>query len=183
MNIFWNKIFGVLNHSVFKNKYREWINELNLEGNEKVIDFGCGVGGSAFHIAKKLEKGKLVCVDVSDTAMSIAKKKLKRFNNVDFYIGDIRSLNLDSKSFDIIYISFVLYHIDEKMRKEIIQYMSKLLKDNGRIVIRNFIGEHSMSPENLKEFMHQCNFKVKETYNSRTFNRIPTYFGSFNTSI
>lgn len=181
MNYFWNKLFGVLNHGIFKDYYREWVKELKLEGNEKVMDFGCGVGGASFHIADRLSRGngQLVCIDISETAINIAKKKLKEYSNVSFYRGNISDFSLDYKMFDMIYISYVLYHIDKKNREEKILELRKLLKDSGKIVIRNFIGEHSMTPENLKRFMQQCGFKEIEYRTYRMMKRIPAYCGTF----
>jgi cyclopropane fatty-acyl-phospholipid synthase-like methyltransferase len=43
---------------------KKYIESLPIQGDEQVLDFGCGVGGCAKYLIKRLNRGgRLTCVD------------------------------------------------------------------------------------------------------------------------
>jgi cyclopropane fatty-acyl-phospholipid synthase-like methyltransferase len=60
---------------------------LNLAGDERVLDFGSGSGICTRHIAVRLQKdGYLDCVDISRSWMHVISSTLRRFNNVGYHL-------------------------------------------------------------------------------------------------
>lgn len=70
------------------------IENLNIDPNGIYLDATLGGAGHSFHIASKLEKGKLICVDRDDNALNNAKERLKPFlENVILFKSDFRDLD------------------------------------------------------------------------------------------
>jgi ubiquinone/menaquinone biosynthesis C-methylase UbiE len=92
------------NNLLFSSIYTKYIETLNLNGNERVLDFGSGSGAESKHLARILQNGKghLTCVDISSYWMEVARKRMKNYKKVDFIIGQLPDLGLEDNSFDVI---------------------------------------------------------------------------------
>jgi len=116
--------------------YTKYIGGLNLRGSEKVLDFGSGSGAGSKHFAKVLSSGHLTCVDVSGYWMSICKKRLSKYGNVDYLLGRLPEFKLKADSYDVVNIHYVLHEVSKKMRAPTINEMYRILKKGGRICIK-----------------------------------------------
>lgn len=126
------------NNRLFSFIYTNYIKTLNLKGNERVLDFGSGSGAGSKHLAKVLQKGNghLTCIDISAYWMKKAKKRMKKYTNVDFLLGQLPDLNLKSNSFDAIYVFYTLHHVPQNLRNDIVKEFFKILKEDGRLYIK-----------------------------------------------
>lgn len=98
---------------------------LSLKANN-ILDMGCGEGSRL----NKLSGKKKIGVDISSTAIKIAKKKYPELN---FFVYDLEKLPLKDESFDLVYSAYVLEHLSnpEKVLAEAIRLVSK----NGFLVL------------------------------------------------
>lgn len=131
--------------------YKELLKALKLTGSESVLDFGSGAGVLAKSIIKELSNGgKLTCLDRSDAFLKNVRKKLRKYTNADFILGDIREMGIPSITFDIITISWVIHHLPKEELLDIIQSIVNTLKSNGRVYVIEFIAlPHGISEEAL----------------------------------
>jgi ubiquinone/menaquinone biosynthesis C-methylase UbiE len=142
--------------------YKKYVKSLGLKGNEKVLDFGSGMGTEAKHIAKILDKGNgyLTCVDVSQAWMEEAKKRLKKYSNVDFQLGQIETLPIGDNFFDVIVMHFVLHHIEKEQRQAKLKLLASKLKTNGKVFIREPMHEsHGLPLEDIRNLMQKAGLK------------------------
>ena len=148
--------------------YRKLLKNLNLIGDEQILDFGCGVGTLANIILKKIQPaGKYTCLDVSEVLINEAKRKLKRFNNVDFIVSDIRDSKIKTNTFDLIVSSWVIHHVPADIRLDSVKYLNKVLKLNGRVLIQDFVGGHGMPEEEIMKLFEEAGFKGKKIAHKR----------------
>jgi ubiquinone/menaquinone biosynthesis C-methylase UbiE len=118
-------------------KYRPYFKTLGLKGNEKVLDFGCGGGIGSRSLLKFLnQQGHLTCVDASNFWIDKARKRLKKYSNVECLVGDIRELDIADSAFDIILILNVIHHIPPVDRQDTVKTLSRKLKEDGTIFVR-----------------------------------------------
>lgn len=149
------------NNRLFSFIYKKYMNQLDLEGNETILDFGSGSGAGSRHLAKKLYKsdGHLTCVDISEYWMKIAKTRMRHFDNIDFFVGQLPELQLDEKSFDIIYIFYALHEVPKKLRSGIVSEFSRVLKNEGRLLIKEPQRENDGMPiKEIEELMMSNGF-------------------------
>ena len=70
----------------------ECIEGLNISYNGVYVDCTLGGGGHSEEICKKLEEGKLICIDKDFEAIVHSKERLKRFSNVVYINNDFKNL-------------------------------------------------------------------------------------------
>jgi ubiquinone/menaquinone biosynthesis C-methylase UbiE len=121
-------------HIYGKSVYKAFADCLPLNGNEKVLDFWCGIGSVAYYTAQRLTDGHLVCVDISERCIENCRKTLRNFENITFLHA--QSLFLPESGFDVIYCHFVLHDISETDLEKVIPELAKALKSEGYLVFR-----------------------------------------------
>lgn len=75
----------------------------------KVLDYGCGVGGWVPILAKVFEQSSIHGVEISSTAVEKAQEKFSHFN---FYHLKNNTAPLPDESFDLVFSYHVLEHVD-----------------------------------------------------------------------
>jgi trans-aconitate methyltransferase len=110
------------------------IEELDIQGNESVLDLGCGDGFLTHYIATMLNNGKVLGVDSSESMLEEARKN--HLLNLSFMQLDINELNF-KEEFDIIFSSATLHWV--KDHNKLLRNCYKALKPGGRIRF-NFAG-------------------------------------------
>jgi 2-polyprenyl-3-methyl-5-hydroxy-6-metoxy-1,4-benzoquinol methylase len=154
-----------------KEYYRNFVNSIDLKGNEKVLDFGCGPGAASKFIALTLEKGEgeLTCFDISEKWIKRARKNLRQFSNVEYYAEDIRKWEEKKDYYETVVIHFMLHDILKSERPDFIRALVKKMKVGATLLIREPTKQkHGMPPEEIKELMMANS--LKET-TSRTTKR------------
>jgi trans-aconitate methyltransferase len=146
---------------------QELIPKLKLQGNEALLDIGCGDGKITAELAKCLFKGRAVGVDSSIKMIDLAKKAFpqKNYPNLRFEIMDARKLTFKSE-FDVIFSNAALHWIVDQ--KAVLASVQKSLKPGGRLLfqmagkgnakdILSLINE-LMTVEPWKDFFHNMTF-------------------------
>jgi ubiquinone/menaquinone biosynthesis C-methylase UbiE len=140
-----------------------YVNNLPVETDYKLLDYGSGIGIMAELFAKRIHDGEITCVDISGRYMDKAKQNLRSFNNVSFHHGQLNNLNSLDTDFDAINIHNVLYQIPPSDRELLIFEMYHILKPGGKIYIK----------EPLKDIVKSDTEEIQELFLNSGF--IPVY--------
>lgn len=144
--------------------YNAYIKSFGLNGDEKVLDFGCGGGTGSQCLVKFLnENGHLTCVDASSFWMEKTKRRLRKYPNVECKTGDIRKLDIPASSFDVISIIHVIHDIEPAERQDTVNELSRKLKTGGSLFIREPIKKsHGMPIEEIQTLLSNAGLKETE---------------------
>ena len=110
-----------------------------ISSNDRVMDAGCGYGGSAIWLAKNIGC-EVVGLNVVPYQIEEAKKFANRYgvsDKVDFQNQDYSHTKFSDNSFDVIWGLESIVHAESK--KDFIGEAFRLLKKNGRIVISEYM--------------------------------------------
>jgi len=95
------------------------------------FDMGCGSGRWADLVATRV--GTLNCIDPSDKALSVAKDKLQRYDNINFLCSSVDEVKIPLNSQDFGYSLGVLHHVPDTEAG--IRSCSKLLKQGAPFLL------------------------------------------------
>jgi SAM-dependent methyltransferase len=117
------------------------VDSLALQGNEKVLDVGCGRGLLAIGIAKRLKSGKVTGIDAwSEANSSEATRENAKLEGVAERVrienGNARKLVYPDANYDVVVSSLAIHNIpDQEGREQAAREMFRVLKPGGRLLI------------------------------------------------
>jgi ubiquinone/menaquinone biosynthesis C-methylase UbiE len=104
----------------------------HLKPGMTVLDFGCGPGNLARHVAPHVSH--LFAVDISCGAIACARV-LNPADNVTYRVNDGRSLStVDDESIDLIYSFVVVQHLSDELLDGFLKEFHRVLKPGGAIL-------------------------------------------------
>lgn len=102
---------------------------------DRILDLGCGPGQHSKYFS---DCGFDVSgIDLSEKMISIAKRK---YSDIDFQVMDIENLDFKNNTFDGIWASASILHIEKEKIPHTLLRLSNILKDNGIIYISLKLG-------------------------------------------
>ena len=116
---------------------RELISRLQLEPGARVLDVGCGLGGSAFLMAREFGL-RVDGIDLSRNMLALAERKLANHGleaRVSLRWGDC--LELDRRdTYDAVYSRDVFLHIEDKPR--LFANLAAALRPRGKLLFTDY---------------------------------------------
>lgn len=140
------------------NHQKEWgsrlIADLELTGNESVLDLGCGDGVLTEQLARQVPAGRLLGIDASEGMLEQARK-LER-ENLAFALMDINEIDFEAE-FDLVFSNSTLNWIKDHRR--LMANVLRALKPGGRARF-NYAGDGNCSHLNaiVREVMQLPRF-------------------------
>ncbi|MEI6849968.1 MAG: class I SAM-dependent methyltransferase [archaeon] len=117
---------------IFYQDRAEEIKMLSSHGNiSKLVEVGCGDGGLAYHVARRLDKTEVIAEDVDPIAISEAKKRFSA-PNLTYQVGSVYSLSKRHKDLDRVVVKDSFHHFDD-LRSALKQINSSLKHEGGLI--------------------------------------------------
>jgi arsenite methyltransferase len=124
--------------------WNEIFDDLQLHGDETVLDMGCGRGAVLLAAAKRLPNGRAIGVDLwqadqtdNSPSATLANAKLENVaDRIELHTADMTALPFDDNSVDVIVSSLAIHNISshDGRRKALTEAM-RVLRPGGRLAI------------------------------------------------
>jgi ubiquinone/menaquinone biosynthesis C-methylase UbiE len=108
----------------------------HLRRNMAVLDVGCGPGNITAGLARKVDHGSIIGIDLADAVIEVAlSEQSQKAVNLTFQVGDVYQLNFPDAHFDVVYAHQVLQHLARPV--EALEEMRRVLKPEGLLAVRD----------------------------------------------
>ena len=113
----------------------ELLSKLDLEGEERVLDIGCGDGEITALIARRVPRGFVVGIDSSKDMIELAIKRYpsEYYPNLTFFLRDARAMDFD-REFDAVFSNACLHWIID--HKSVLGGIKRCLKPSGKVLLQ-----------------------------------------------
>jgi ubiquinone/menaquinone biosynthesis C-methylase UbiE len=148
------------------------LKELRLRKNMTAVDFGCGSGGWAVPLAKELEEGKVIAIDILEEPISALKAriKLEKIANIQTVLADAeKGTDIFENSVDLVLMTNLLFQCEDK--KSVLEEGKRILKKTGKILVVDWDPKASIGPkqegisiEDVKSLAQEAGLEVKKDF-------------------
>lgn len=146
----WNKIITGNPYQ----SYEEFVvkNYLSDKTGLKLLSLGCGDGTHELNFASFYNIFEsIIGVDLSQNRVNKGNERALNsgLNNIKFVIGDVNNLSLENDKFDVIMFDNSLHHF-KNITSFLPQIINKFLKDEGLLIINEYIGPNRLQWKELE---------------------------------
>ncbi len=113
-HVFWKAEKYHKHSSVQYSAAQELLHRLSLQGNEQILDVGCGDGKISAQLARSVPTGSVTGIDLSQKMIYFAQSTFSNHSNLHFLVQNAQTIQW-IQQFDLIFSSFALQwvpHVD-----------------------------------------------------------------------
>lgn len=134
-----NYHWDAADYAQYSRAQQEWarvlMNKLQLQGDECILDIGCGDGKVTAELAHRVPDGKVVGVDNAVSMLKLAQSKYPsvEYSNLNFIAVDAQALFFKNE-FDIVFSNAVMHWIKDHL--PVLMGIARSLKEGGRVLMQ-----------------------------------------------
>ena len=154
-----------------QNRFTSLIRE-NCEGLE-TLEYGCGPGRYGLELARR--GARVTGIDVSETGIELANERAQEMglDNAHFLIMDAEELDFATNSFDLVFGTGILHHLDlDRSLSEI----ARVLKPEGRAIFIEPLG-HNPVINLFRRLRPELRTPDEHPLRARDLREMTRYFG------
>ena len=146
-------ILGFYLYATLQGKFVVWselLHQLNLRGDERILDLGCGRGAVLLMAAQHLSTGQAVGVDLwrsvdqSGNSADATRRNASAegvADRVELHTADMTALPIEDDRFDVVVSNWAIHNIrGHAGREKAISEAVRVLRPGGRLMIADLRG-------------------------------------------
>lgn len=143
--------------------YRRYVKSLPIRETDHVMDYCAGPGIMSKELVRKVPKGMVHVVDVSETWLDISARRLEGFNQV--YCHRLETLDelIGGGNLDKVICHFVLHELPKNYQERAVKQLADNLRSGGELYIREPVSaHHGVGADWLTQMLNEAGIQVTE---------------------
>ena len=140
---------------------RKFVAQMQLIPGARVLDAGCGIGGSAFVMAREYQ-ARVTAIDLSADMIRFARERCREYeldDLIEFVHGDC--LDVDAhEHYDAVYSRDAFLHVHDKSR--LFAVLLRALKPGARIMITDYCAAPPPWSAGFAAYVQQRNYDLHD---------------------
>lgn len=173
LTMFWDNVAWI--YDVFANVINRKANKALCAAVEQlilptddVLECACGTGLLTGVIAPRCKS--LVATDFSEKMLKRAKKKYKKYGNVQFEQANILQLHYHDQSFDTVVAANVIHLLDEPLKA--LSELDRVCKTGGKIIVPTYMNQTDKgTTNNVSNAIGKVGADFKREFTLETYKR------------
>jgi len=133
-----------------ENLIRLLIDKAQIKNNQRILDVGCGMGGSSIYLTQHLH-ADVIGITLSPIQVAMAKKFAEQCHvQVDFRVMDAEHMHFN-QNFDIVWSVEALSHLNNQ--KLFFKHAAQILSPQSTLVITDWFSKENISENDRKRFI------------------------------
>lgn len=145
-------LFGV------RRVHEEMIALAEPRAGQRILDVGCATGNLLRTAGRKYPGVDLVGLDPDAASLARAGRKFRRAGlDVRLDRGFAQELPYPDDSFDLVFSSFMLHHLDTGSKDALLAEVRRILRPEGRLILADAVVDgsgHGHGPSRMREQLH-----------------------------
>jgi phosphoethanolamine N-methyltransferase len=147
---------------------RRFLQLVKLGPESSVLDVGCGIGGSAFYMARSFGC-HVDGIDLSAEMIRVARERVKEEDletSVQFFEGDCLTFKYPRSDYDLIHSRDVFLHIGDK--RSALVTLRRNLAPAGRLLLTDYIRGPAAPSKEFQAYVDKHGYSLEDldTYRS-----------------
>ena len=160
-------------HNASRQLTRKVYEKAKIKDGMKVLDVGCGFGGTIHELNENFTGMDLVGLNIDPRQLARAREKVKakKGNKISFIEGNACKLPFPDASFDAVLAVECIFHFPSRF--EFLKEVKRVLRPGGRLAISDFVPFGPALPsvalvglyyqKNITDIFGKCNSAVTKT--------------------
>lgn len=134
-------------HAVYNNGKKYGADAVPDPGPQRILDLGCGIGGSTMPLAERFPDAEVWGIDLAEPMIRVAHQLFEENDKKAIFVqGDAAKTEFADDFFDVVAATILFHEVPVELGQQIVQEAHRILRPGGWFVVSDVEPYRHLSP-------------------------------------